>query len=509
MFSVGGYLGRFCSTRFTTYRRGWEKAGFVYSCGQRASAHIESRLPLSFRIDDPLQSGNAIVLATLSSLSMWLTLPRAEALGPVGCDDVATEKGWIDSHGDGDGTVSTSGLGRFSVADAVSKVEDCVVNIKRKKGRVVENSKGMFANSFFRLEAGQRDLQHLCRGTTGGEFASEAISGGSGFLVDRAGQAYYILTNAHVVEDLDCLCDECQKIPPGNVYLAREKDELLVTLASGDAYSANVVATDQESDIAILRIDSNDHLPVCVLGESDSLRAGEFVVAVGSPLSVLSNSCSFGIVSNVCRDVSAAMGGDAGPTFLQVDCAVNPGSSGGPLVDLDGIVRGVLCMKIGVYDQAMTPGNGGQIPIEGISFAIPISRARKVMKELRTFGCVRQPYMGVALIAVDDSILEDMHKSSEYSYLPRWLAAPTDEGLPIARGLLVHGIEEGGPADLAKLDRGDLISHVDGVPVATVEGFVRALAFKTEEAVIVRVRRAGTGRMEELTIRPTAATSIE
>lgn len=439
-------------------------------------------------------------VACLTGLSISLLIERGNASEPGGCNQ--EDKGLVGVPACGAGPVKgpERAVGLFSVADAVAKVDQGVVNIKRIATRPVETSSGLFSELF--LERGQQDVGSRILPDT----HAEIISGGSGFVVDRIGttSTYFILTNSHVVEDIVCPCSDRRSRPRIESGSPQDENVILVTLASGDVHSAKLVATDHQSDIALLTIESDDDLEICTLGESETLRPGEFVVAVGSPLAVLSNSCSFGIVSNANRDMRAAIGVDTGTNFVQVDCAVNPGSSGGPLIDLDGVVRGMLCMKIGLFEQGVASGQEGQVPVEGISFAIPISRARKVLGELREFGYVRRPHVGISLVAVDASYLRELRQNLDLPDAPRWLSTLSDSDIATVEGLLVREVENGGPAHIAKLLPGDVIVDVDGTRVTSAADFKEALAFQIGNTVSLGVFRATTGKKDIVRVTPIA-----
>jgi S1-C subfamily serine protease len=384
---------------------------------------------------------------------------------------------------------SVSQLGRFAVADAVERVGPSVVNIRRttRRSLSVRKTTGFFSSL----------PTPFSEGPVPGLDATQ-VSGGSGFIVANEDKKYFILTNSHVVQDMMCPgCEHCSGKVANNENI---ETELEVTLASGESFIGTLTAADPTSDLAVVCIETDSALPVAELGDSDALRPGEFVVAVGSPLQVLSNSCSFGIVSSVHRDLEPATGANSGGmTFLQVDCAINPGSSGGPLVDLDGKVLGVCSMKIGGVNSSNVLGQDEPIAVEGISFAIPIAFARKVMSEFKLHGQVRRPYVGLALVAINKETVSEIKDNTEF-FVPDWLqdASKTD-----ISGLLVHNVDKGSPGEAASLKRGDVITSVDGIEMRTTNDFMSAIAFKFEDSkVLLQVRRAATGAVETVTASP-------
>ncbi|HEY7753967.1 MAG TPA: DegQ family serine endoprotease [Steroidobacteraceae bacterium] len=225
---------------------------------------------------------------------------------------------------------------------------------------------------------------------------------GSGFVISPDG---YILTNAHVVDG------------------ARE-----VTVRTTDRreYRAKVVGQDARTDVAVLKIDAED-MPVVRIGDPAGLKAGEWVIAIGSPFG-FDNSVTAGIVSATARTLQ----GDAYTPFIQTDVAVNPGNSGGPLFNLQGEV-------IGINSQIYSRTGGYQ----GISFAIPIDVAMHVRDELVEHGRVQRGRIGVVIQEVNQALADSFK-----------LSRP--------RGALVAEVDNGGPADRAGVEPGDVILAVDG-----------------------------------------------
>lgn len=311
-------------------------------------------------------------------------------------------------------------------------------------------------------------------------------SSGSGFIYERVGDEYFVLTNAHVIASQRC-CDECDKLEVNGVV----EQDLAVLLSNGQSYKASVVASDSRSDVAVLAFECEKDLPVSKMGKSETLRSGEFVIALGSPRN-LNNSCSFGIVSNIARgEMLSPDGGPLPASLIQVDAAVNQGSSGGPIVDLDGLVRGMVCMKLGSFadDQSLL--------VEGISFAIPISYVLEVARELREYGKCRKPYVGLCTVTLNREIYYDLANDPEFQrFLPAWLE---DEIQPC--GLLVHSVEDDSPASHASLKRGDVILSTGGNVTKSVTDFLHSLSFSVDGSVVLEVRRV-SGEVENLTIQP-------
>ena len=291
-----------------------------------------------------------------------------------------------------------TGLPDFT--DLIDKVGPAVVNIrtseKVKPGQGGPDEEMQeFLRRFFGVPGvprgrapGQEDVQ---RGV------------GSGFIISNDG---YVLTNAHVVEGAD---------------------EVLVTLTDRREFSAKVLGADKRSDVAVLKVDAT-RLPSLVIGDSGKIRVGEWVIAIGSPFN-LDNSVTAGIISAKARDT-----GDYLP-LIQSDVAVNPGNSGGPLINMRGEV-------IGINSQIATLSGA----YNGISFAVPIDEAMRVADQLRKTGKVTRGRMGVQIGEVSKEVAESL-------------------GLGRARGVEVSLVEPGGPADKAGIKVGDIILRYNGQPI--------------------------------------------
>jgi serine protease Do len=223
---------------------------------------------------------------------------------------------------------------------------------------------------------------------------------GSGFILTSDG---FVMTNAHVVDGAD---------------------EVIVTLTDKREFKARIIGTDKRSDVAVVKIEATG-LPAVKIGDTNRLRVGEWVMAIGSPFG-LDNSVTAGIVSAKQRDT-----GDYLP-FIQTDVAINPGNSGGPLINMRGEV-------IGINSQIYSRSGGFQ----GISFAIPIDEAARVSDQLRSSGRVTRGRIGVQIDQVSKEIAESI-------------------GLGKPQGALVRGVESGAPADKAGIEAGDIITKFDG-----------------------------------------------
>ncbi|MGM0769236.1 MAG: DegQ family serine endoprotease [Pseudomonadota bacterium] len=226
---------------------------------------------------------------------------------------------------------------------------------------------------------------------------------GSGFIVSSDG---YVLTNNHVIEGAD---------------------EILVRLNDRRELPATLVGTDPRSDMAVLKIENGDDLPVVKIGRSQTLKVGEWVLAIGSP---------FGFDYTVTAGIVSALGRSL-PTenyvpFIQTDVAINPGNSGGPLFNLDGEV-------VGINSQIYTRSGG----FMGVSFAIPIDDAMNVFRQIRDQGSVARGWLGVLIQEVNRDLAESF-------------------GLKRPRGALIAEVMSGSPAEAAGLQAGDIVLEYDG-----------------------------------------------
>ena len=348
-------------------------------------------------------------------------------------------------------------LGRYVVADAVDRILPSVVKIRMTI--LGERRRSLFS-------------------ITDGSPVELGLSYGSGFVIHSDSNGTEILTNAHVVHDAGLKNSDVQA-------------EICVTAATGESFPASIVAFDEASDLAIIRVDdTNDALPPATLANSDSVRAGEFVVAVGAPLT-LGNSCSFGVISCLRRDLERTTGEDAtGLPLLQTDLAINHGSSGGPLCDLDGRVLGICSKKV----------EGG---VEGIAFAIPMNTAVSVIQELRNHGKVRKPFLGLAVISLTAGVVDDIRNDPNY-LMPKWLEKEIQQSkvTPFSRGLIVHDVIRKGPADIGGIRKGDVILSVDGVGTETASEFLGEMNFKVGRKVTLKLRRFDSGVVNTVVVTP-------
>jgi serine protease Do len=290
-------------------------------------------------------------------------------------------------------------------AELAEKVKPGVVNIRTV--RTIKGGGRVFRHFFGEPFGDGRNPFEDFFGPHGNQPGREhkERSLGSGFIIDRAG---YIVTNNHVIA---------------------EADEIKVRLADGKEFDAEVVGKDPKTDLALIKIKDAKNLTPLTLGDSKNLKVGTWVVAIGSPFG-LEQTVTQGIVSAKGRYIGAGTYDD----FIQTDASINPGNSGGPLLNLKGQV-------VGINTAIVARG-------QGIGFAIPIDMARNIVDQLKDKGEVTRGWLGVQIRDLDES-LASYYKLKPFS------------------GVYVENVVPGDPADQAGIRSGDIITTVDGQPVAS------------------------------------------
>ena len=267
-----------------------------------------------------------------------------------------------------------------------------------------------------------------------------AAGAGSGFIVDPEG---YIVTNHHVVSDAE---------------------EIVVTLADGRQLEARVVGDDPQMDLALLEVDAGEPLPYVRFGDSDAVRVGDWVLAIGNPFG-LGGSATAGIVSARGRDIRSGPYDD----YLQIDAPINRGNSGGPVFNAAGEVIGV--------STAIVSPNGGSV---GIGFAIPSNHVKTVVEQLKETGSVERGWLGVSLQELDPTLAKSL-------------------GVDTTKGALVSEVVAGSPAEEAGFEPGDVVTRFDGEEIDSVRDLTFTVArHRPGETVTVEVIRDGRRRELEV-----------
>ncbi len=293
-----------------------------------------------------------------------------------------------------------------------------VVNIQVEGEQIIKNPYYEFFNDpFFRRFFGDEFSQPR-------EYKRKLQATGSGFIITKDG---YLFSNYHVVKDAK---------------------KIYVFLSDNRRFEAKVVGYDPETDIALLKIPA-DNLPVAPLGNSDEVEVGDLVVAIGNPFN-LSWTYTTGIVSAIGRKGMIS----GFQKFIQTDAAVNPGNSGGPLLNIKGQVIGI--------NTAIQSQTGGY---QGISFAVPINIAKNVAQQILTHGTVERGFLGINIMPVDDVTRKALNLSPN-------------------EGVMIANVESKGPADKAGIKKGDIITKVNGKVVGTPEDLMYEVGSNAPGSII-------------------------
>ena len=281
---------------------------------------------------------------------------------------------------------------------------------------------------------------------------STATATGSGIIISEDG---YILTNNHVISSDSSNSD--------SYYQISEASKLTVTLFNDDTeYSATIVGKDEETDLAVIKIDKTG-LPKAEFADSDSIKVGEFAMAVGNPMG-MDSTVTCGIVSAVNREVTDSDGKTY--TLIQTDAAINAGNSGGALVNSEGKVIGINTLKL--------EGTG----IEGLGFAIPINSTTDITSQLIEYSKVKRPYIGLTGMDLDEET------AKKYNLVP---------------GVYVKSIEDFSSAEKAGIKPGDVIIEADGTKISTMDDLNKIKnSHKIGDEMKIKVNREGQER--ELTV---------
>ena len=266
---------------------------------------------------------------------------------------------------------------------------------------------------------------------------------GSGFVIDA--EKGLIITNNHVIQDAD---------------------EVRITFHDDETLTAEVIGRDEKTDIAVLKVDTDKQLTAVPFGDSDALRVGDWIVAIGNPFG-LGGTVTAGIISARQRDINSGPYDD----YLQTDASINRGNSGGPMFNLNGEVIGI--------NTAIFSPTGGSV---GIGFAIPSSLARPIIDQIIEYGRTRRGWIGVRIQTVSDEIAESL-------------------GLDSARGAMVASVTEGGPSEAAGLKLGDIILKFNDRDISEMRELPRIVAeTKIESEAEITFWRDGQEQTTTLTV---------
>lgn len=275
-----------------------------------------------------------------------------------------------------------------------------------------------------------------------GEFKTKSL--GSGVIVRIDDGTGYILTNNHVVADMD---------------------ELKVTLSDKREFDAEIVGTDEQTDLAVIKIEG-ENLVAAKMGDSDILKQGQWAIAIGNPFG-LNHTVSVGVVSAIGR---SGVGIANYENFIQTDAAINPGNSGGPLLNIDGEVIGI--------NTAIFTRSGGY---QGIGFAIPVNMAKAVLRDLIDKGKVTRGWLGVAIQDMNTSLAEQF-------------------GVAVTEGVLISDVQDDSPAKEAGFERGDILIEYDNKAMADVNQ-LRNIVAQTEVGIEIKVKVLRKGNETVLTVK--------
>ena len=313
----------------------------------------------------------------------------------------------------------------LSFSDLAERVKPAVVNISTSK---TYKGRGGFGTPFGNSPFGDDFFDRFFGDAPRREFKQRSL--GSGFIISNDG---YIFTNNHVVE---------------------QADKILVKISDGKEYEAKVIGRDANTDIALIKIKADHNLPAIEIGDSEKVRVGEWVIAIGNP---------FGLEATVTAGIVSAKGRviGAGPydNFIQTDASINPGNSGGPLFNMEGKV-------IGINTAIVAHG-------QGIGFAIPINMAKSILSDLKTKGKVTRGWMGISVQDISEDMAKNLNQKSR-------------------SGALVSDVFKGDPADKAGIRVGDIITEINGKSVKDTHELLLLIAnLQVGEKINIKASREG------------------
>ncbi len=333
---------------------------------------------------------------------------------------------------------------------AAAAATPAVVHIKTKtKARTVSNGGQQRSNPFADL-FGDNDMFGDIFGQRGPQVIPEQRASGSGVIISDDG---YIVTNNHVIDGAD---------------------EIMVTLPNKKTYKAALIGADASSDLAVLKIDGTN-FPYMALGNSDDVKLGQWCLAIGYPLT-LDVTVTAGIVSAKARTLglNAAKSKSPVESYIQTDAAVNPGNSGGALVDTDGKLIGI--------NSAIASPTGSYA---GYSYAIPVNIVKKIANDLKKFGAVQRAYLGLSY--APDNVSDEQKK---------------DMGIKDGVGVYVTGVANDGAAKDAGIAKGDFITAINGIKISSSSEMIEQIAnYKPGDKISVGYNRDGAEKVTNVVLK--------
>ena len=367
----------------------------------------------------------AIFMGVLLTATSLRVLPSVAEPGPNAVTESLTKVAQKPSS-------AAAAIGGHSfVTTAVNRVGQAVVRIDTER-TITRRNDPFMEDPFFRRFFGDSFPQ---------QSPTEQLRGlGSGFIIDKSG---VILTNAHVVD---------------------KADKVTVRLKDGRTFEGKVRGIDEVTDLAVVKINAGNDLPVAPLGSSRNVQVGDWAIAVGNPLG-FDNTVTLGIVSTLKRSSAQVGISDKRLDFIQTDAAINPGNSGGPLLNGLGEVIGI---NTAIRADAM-----------GIGFAIPIDKAKAIATQLQRNGKVAHPYLGVQMVTLTPELAKQ-NNSDPNSMLT----------IPEVKGVLVLRVVPNSPAAIAGIRRGDVIVQIDNKAITSAEQLQSIVEDSTlGQALQVKVQR--------------------
>lgn len=367
----------------------------------------------------------AIFMGVLLTATSLRVLPSVAEPGPNAVTESLTKVAQKPSS-------AAAAIGGHSfVTTAVNRVGQAVVRIDTER-TITRRNDPFMEDPFFRRFFGDSFPQ---------QSPTEQLRGlGSGFIIDKSG---VILTNAHVVD---------------------KADKVTVRLKDGRTFEGKVRGIDEVTDLAVVKINAGNDLPVAPLGSSRNVQVGDWAIAVGNPLG-FDNTVTLGIVSTLKRSSAQVGISDKRLDFIQTDAAINPGNSGGPLLNGLGEVIGI---NTAIRADAM-----------GIGFAIPIDKAKAIATQLQRNGKVAHPYLGVQMVTLTPELAKQNNSDPNSMFT-----------IPEVKGVLVLRVVPNSPAAISGIRRGDVIVQIDNKAITSAEQLQSIVEDSTlGQALQIRVQR--------------------